>query len=289
MRGCNETAIRVSHPRIWYARSVIARLARDLGLDASELEARLAAARARWPTAPAPDADFVAYVLERKQADNTKLRIEDLFLAWWCSTSDSRAIAAFDAAHADVLDRLLHRFHRLDADELRQRLHVKLFVGDTARIREYAGMGFLENWFKVIAARTFLDTARATGREPVDPLPDDFDAAGASDDPRQAAVRAQVVAAVKRALDAAISALPPRERTYLRHVIVDGLTQDQIATTYGAHRVTVARTLAAAREQLHSATRDLVIAELGSIASTLALLDSQLDLSLQRLFPEPTL
>jgi DNA-directed RNA polymerase specialized sigma24 family protein len=132
-----------------------------------------------------------------------------------------------------VLDRLLHRFHRLDSDELRQRLRAKLFVGDDARIREYVGLGFLGNWFKVIAARTFLADARAAGREPVEPLPDDFDAAGDADDPRQAAVRAQVVAEVKRALDAAISAMPPRERTYLRHVIVDGLKQDQIAATYG--------------------------------------------------------
>lgn len=270
---------------------MIADLARDLGIGDAELGTRLAAVRARWPDAPAPDATFGAYVLERKQPDLVNLRVDDLFLAWWCSRSDSRAIAAFDAAHAVVLERLLHRFHRLDADELRQRLHVKLFVGDSPRIREYSGFGLLENWFKVIAARTFLDAARATARERTDPLPDDLDIAGVAEDPRQLAQRAQVVAAVKRALDTAISGLPPRERTYLRHVIVDGLTQDQIAATYSVHRVTVARTLAAAREQLHEVTRGLVVAELGTsnIASTLALLDSQLDLSLQRLFPEPTL
>jgi RNA polymerase sigma-70 factor (ECF subfamily) len=270
---------------------VIAGLAHDLGIGEAELETQLAAVRARWPEAPVPDADFAAYLLERKPPAIGNLRIDDLFLAWWCSNGDSRAIAAFDAAHAVVLERLLHRFHRLDADELRQRLHVKLFVGDRARIREYSGLGLLENWFKVIAARTFLDAARATARERTDPLPDELDVAGSMEDARKIAQRAQVVAAVKRALDTAISGLPPRERTYLRHVIVDGLTQDQIASTYSVHRVTVARTLASAREQLHDVTRGLVVAELGTsnIASTLALLDSQLDLSLQRLFPEPTL
>jgi hypothetical protein len=56
---------------------------------------------------------------------------------------------------------------------------------------------------------------------------------------------------------------------------------------------TVGRVLAAARQQLHTATRDRVLAELGvepaRLSSVLQLLDSQIDLSLQRLFPEPTL
>ena len=263
---------------------MIARLASDLGLDEVELQARFAAIRARWPDAPEPDAGFAAYLLERKP-DVERLRLEDLFLAWWCSRADSRAIAAFDQAHAAVLERLLHRFHRLDADELKQRLRVKLFVGDAPRIRDYSGHGPLENWVKVIAARTFVDVAREAGREPTDPMPEHPDA----DDPALAARRAEVVAAVKHALDTAINGLPPRERTYLRHVIVDGLTQEQIASIYAVHRVTVARVLAAAREQLHEVTRGLVVAELGSVASSMALLDSQVELSLQRLFPEPTL
>jgi RNA polymerase sigma-70 factor, ECF subfamily len=268
---------------------VIAGLARDLGLDENELGARFAAIRARWPDAPAPDAAFTAYVLERKQPDVQRLRLDDLFLAWWCSRGDSRGIAAFDHAHAAVLERLFHRFHRLDPDELKQRLHVKLFVGDTPRIRDYSGHGVLENWVKVIAARTFVDVAREAGRERTDPISEHPDAPDRADDPGLAAHRAEVVAVVKRALDTAINGLPPRERTYLRHVIVDGLTQQQIASIYAVHRVTVARVLASAREQLHEVTRGLVIAELGSVASSMALLDSQLELSLQRLFPEPTL
>lgn len=267
---------------------MVTQLARDLGIDEAELERRFVAIRARWRDAPQPDATFTAYVLERRQPNVERLRLEDLFLAWWCSRNDSRAIAAFDEAHAAVLERLLQRFHRLDADELRQRLHVKLFVGDAPRIRDYSGYGFLENWVKVIAARTFVDAARERARERTDPLPEQFDAPYRGD-PHLAARRAEVASAVKRALDTAINALPARERTYLRHVIVDGLTQEQIAATYAVHRVTVARVLAAAREQVHEMTRGLVIAELGSIASTMMFIDSQLDLSLQRLFPEPTL
>ena len=292
-----------------YARrdmGVTAGLVRDLvvlvpELNAGELEARLAqelaTARDRWPEAR-PDAELAAYALERARlqpdlaAALPRLRLDDLVLAWWCSRGDSRAISAFEVAHADPMRRLVQRFHRLDPDELRQLVRVKLFTGDRPRIVEYSGFGRLENWFRVIAARTLLDAARSKGRERTDALPDEamLELPAGGSDPREAAARAEVVAAIKRALDTAIQALPPRERTFLRHVVVDGLTLDEIAAMHELHRGTVARTLAAARAQLHEATRELVLAELGSsVTSMLQLLDSQLDLSLHRLFPEPTL
>lgn len=274
-----------------------------MGDDLAErVAAATGAVRARWPEAPALDEAFVAYLRERaaRQPDLThalpRLRIEDLALAWWAGSGDSRAIAAFEAAHADDLRRLLARFHRLDPDELTQLLRIKLFIGsDTAppRIREYSGFGFLQNWFKVIAVRTFLDAARSKRRERTDELGDEqlLALVEDDDDPREAAQRAEVVGAVKRALAAAIAELPPRERTFLRHVTVDGLTLEQIAATYELHRVTVARTLAAARKQLHEATRELVVAELGiapdALDSAIRDLDSQIDLSLRRVFRDP--
>lgn len=264
------------------------------------ITAGFATARERWPEAD-PDEAFATYVVERARAQPDlatalpRLRVDDLVLAWWASSGGSPAIAAFEAAHASAIERLLRRFHRLDADELRQLLRVKLFAGDAPRILDYSGFGFLENWFKIIAARTFLDVARAKGRERIDDIDEailrDVEAPGA--DPRDAAARAQLVAAVKAALEAAIAALPARDRTFLRHVMVDGLTLEQIATTYQIHRVTVARALGSARQRLHDATRALVLDKLGiaadGLASMLQLIDSQIHLSLQRLFPEPTL
>lgn len=247
------------------------------------IDAGLAVARARWPAFP-DAAAFDAYLAERAavQSSLERLRVEDLALAWWTTTGDARAIAAFEAAYREVIDRLLARFHRLDADELRQQLRIKLF--SDGRIRDYAGFGFLENWLKIVASRAFVDAARRVQR--TEELPDDLEVAGS--DPRNAIERAEVLAAVKRALEKAIADLPGRERTFLRHVTVDGLTLDQIAATYQLHRVTVARALASAREQLYAATRGQVVAELG-VTNPLHLLDSQIDLSLQRLFPEPTL
>ena len=290
------------------ARLLLAQLAPDAQpADAGDLAARiardLAAARARWPAAPAPDAAFRAYALERaaRQPDLhaalPRFRAEDLVLAWWASSGDARAIGAFEDAHAGDRQRLLARFHRLDAAELAQLLRIKLFVGsETARPRvlDYGGFGFLQNWFKVIAARTFLDQARAHARERTDELDDDtlnalVDAAA---DPSDATQRAQLHAAVKGALAAAIADLPRRERTFLRHVMVDGLTLERIAATYEVHRVTVARALAAARKQLHEAMRAHVIATLGiapdALDSAIRALDSQIDLSLARVFREPS-
>ncbi|HEY0190406.1 MAG TPA: hypothetical protein VGC42_04740 [Kofleriaceae bacterium] len=284
------------------ARELLALLGEAAPADlAAAIDAGLARVRARWPDAPPPGTDFIRHVVERarRQPDLAaalpRLRLDDAFLAWWAGGGDARAIAAFEAAHAALLDRLLARFHRLDADELRQQLRIKLFTGAPPRIFDYAGFGFLENWLKVLAARTFLDAARAAGRTRTDDVPDELllELAAPGGHPGDAAARAEVVAAIKRALEVAILGLAGRERTFLRHVTVDGLTLDQVAATYQVHRVTVARALAAARAQLHTATRARVVAELGvapeRLASALRLLDSQIDLSLQRLFPEPTM
>jgi RNA polymerase sigma-70 factor (ECF subfamily) len=281
------------------ARALVALLGPLAAERESAIAAGLASAHERWPEAR-PDEAFVGHVADRARTQPDlatalpRLRIDDLVLAWWAGSGAYPAITAFEVAHESALDRLLRRFHRLDADEMRQVVRVKLFSGDTPRIRDYSGFGFLENWFKIIAARTFIDLARAKERERIEDIDDAIlrDVEALDTDPRDAVARAQLVAAVKAALEAAIAGLPPRDRTFLRHVMVDGLTLEQIATTYQVHRVTVARALGSARQRLHDATRALVLDKLGiaagGLASMLQLIDSQIDLSLQRLFPEAT-
>jgi RNA polymerase sigma-70 factor, ECF subfamily len=269
----------------------------------ARLEAGLAAVRTRWPDAPAPGGAFAAHLAERlaRQDDlaaaSPRLRADDLFLAWWAGSGDPGGVAAFEAAFADDLRRLVARFHRLPADELRQRLRIKLFVGQGGappHVHGYSGFGFLQNWVKVTAARAFVDAARADASRRYEEELDErelFGVAAPAGDPRDAHQKAELTAAVKRAFAGAIAALAPRERTFLRHAMVDHLTLDQIAATYQVHRATVARTLAAARERLLSGTRAGVIALLGiapdELASAIAALDSRLDLSLSRILREP--
>jgi RNA polymerase sigma-70 factor, ECF subfamily len=269
---------------------------------AAAIDAGLAEVVRRWPDAPAVDDSFAAYVRDRvtRQPELAsalpRLRIEELFLAWWAASS-SQGIAAFERAYADDLRRLVARFPRLDPSELTQALRIKLFVGSEAappRVREFSGFGSLRSWFKVVATRSFLDATRAKTRERTDELEDDALVAlvAADPDPRAAHQQAELQGAVKRAFAAAVARLTRRERAFLRHASVDGLTLDQIASTYQVHRATVARTLASARQQLHDGTRARVIEELGiapnELGSAVEMLDSQIDLSLSRVFRTTT-
>ncbi len=309
LRGAAMTRGTVARVTAWHHRGVdagailtevharlptaVAELATAGGLGA-HLSLGLAAAHTRWPHAREPDHEFSEYLSDRlvRQTDLAsampRLRIEDLFLAWWSGLGDPAGIAAFEAAFTDDLQRVLARFPRLPADELRQQLRIKLFVSP-ARIRDYAGFGFLQNWVRVTAVRSFVDAARALRARRYEDELDEVELLGLpspGNDPRSATVQAQLGAAIKRAFADAVAALAPRQRTFLRHAYVDRLTLDQIATTYQVHRATVARTLASARTQLAEQTRAGVGSALGvpadELTSAIAALDSQLELSLSR-------
>ncbi len=250
---------------------------RAVAVDAAVAE--LESARARWPALPL-DAELAATIAARV-ADAPaldKLRVADLALASWAGRGDTAGIAAFEAAHADVLDRLAHRFSKVPADELRQRLRIKLFVEH--RIADYRGFGSLGSWLKVTAVHSFIDLTRHDARQRID---DGFDQddlaelASPSTGPERAGIKRELGEAVKRALADGVATLSPRERSFLRHAHVEGRTLDQIAATYRIHRATVARVLAAARQAL----LERMQTALGS-AADLADLDSQLDLSLTR-------
>jgi RNA polymerase sigma-70 factor (ECF subfamily) len=297
----------------WHSRRVtsggfLSRIEAVLGADRHQaalaagivavIDTGLAAVRARWPDAPAITdelGDYFAIRLARQPevADAVgRLRVEDLFLAWWAGSGDRAGILAFEAAFADDVSRLVARFHKLPADELRQRLRIKLFVGTGTtrpRIQDYSGFGVLQGWLRVTAARAFVDAARSDLRVRYEAELDELDLLGLAapgGNPRDKHQRAELGAVLKRAFATAVAGLAPRERTFLRHASVDGLTLDQIASTYDVHRATVARTLKSARERLLAETRAGVIAALGiapdEISSAIAALDSKLDLSLAR-------
>ena len=254
-------------------------------VEASHVESQVAAARARWPAGPPPDAAFAALVAARSA---TVQRIEDLYLAWWCARGDPAAIAAFEAAFEDDLRAVTSRFRELPADELRQHLRIKLFVGtprSPAKIREYAASGSLKSWLRVTAVRSFVDLVRAIRVRRSETELDELDLLGLTA-PGHTVLRAELSAAVKAAFAAAVAALEPRQRVFLRHAYVDHHTLDQIAARYSIHRATVARTLASAREQLIAGTRASLQGALGvdaeELVSAIRMLDSQVDLSLSR-------
>ncbi|MBL0220730.1 MAG: sigma-70 family RNA polymerase sigma factor [Myxococcales bacterium] len=267
----------------------------------------LAAARAKWPSAAITDLQFAEALAQRiaTQKDLSsawaRLRVEDLFLALWCATGDARAIAAFEQVHRPDLDGVLARFRRLSVtgDELRQTLRIKLFVaseGRAPRIADYSGFGFLQNWLRVTALRALVDIARSEKARKLEELLADDDMLGMpslSPDIASRYSREQISRAIKGAFARAVANLGPRQRNFLRHAQVDGLTLDQIAALYSVHRATVARTLAQARTELTEATRKELGAQLGiaedSLDSVVRAADSRIDLSLSRVLKAPEL
>lgn len=269
--------------------------------------AELGAARERWPSATITDAQFAEALAERIAAQKdlssawARLRVEDLFLALWCATGDARAIAAFEQVHRPDLDGVLARFRKLSVtgDELRQTLRIKLFVaadGRRPRIADYSGFGFLQNWLRVTALRALVDIARSEKARKLEELLADDDMLGMpslSPDISSRYSREQIGRAIKTAFARAVANLGPRQRNFLRHAQVDGLTLDQIAALYSVHRATVARTLAQARAELTEATRKELGAQLGipedSLDSVVRAADSRIDLSLSRVLKAPEL
>jgi RNA polymerase sigma-70 factor, ECF subfamily len=250
---------------------------------AQRIADELAALRERFPAAPEPDARFVELLAARI---SPTVHAADLFLAWWCEGGTPAAIAAFEQQLDDELRQATNRFRDLHADELRQLLRIKLFVGTKTappRIRDYAGTGPLRSWLRVTAVRTFVDVTRSTRAERYQRELDEADLFG---DPRGEQVRPDVSAAIKRAFAEAVARLAPRQRVFLRHASVERLTLDQIAEAYSIHRATVARTLQTARAQLIEQTRAAVATEIGvtpdELSSAMGMFDSRMDLSLSR-------
>ncbi len=279
-----------------------------LAAETDRIGRDLLEARARYPEATSvSDVAFATALADRiatqrdPAAALARLRVDDLLLAQWCASGDPRALAAFERVHRVDLDAVVARFRRLavPADELHQQLRIKLFVGargKTPRIGDYSGFGFLQNWLRVTALRAMVDVARGERARKLEELLADDDLLGiASPGGDQAGrySRGELSHAVKQAFARAVTSLAPRQRNFLRHAHVDSLTLDQIASTYGIHRATVARTLAQARAELIEATRRELGASLGvsddELNSMVRAADSRIDLSLSRVLARPDL
>lgn len=272
---------------------------------AEKLAAALEAARDRFPDATVSDDAFARALGERLSAQKdpaaalARLRADDLLLAQWCATGDHRAIAEFERVHRSDVDAVLTRFKRLSitGDELRQTLRIKLFVATStraARIADYSGFGFLQNWLRVTALRALVDVARSERARKLEELLADDDMIGLpalGPDLVASVSREELSRAIKQAFAHAVAALAPRQRNFLRHAHVDQLTLDQIAATYNIHRATVARTLAQARADLVTSTRNELAHILGiaaeSLDSVVRAADSRIDLSLSRILRAP--
>lgn len=261
------------------------------------LTAAVADARVAWPdVALAPDA-FVAHLAGRLGADASPdalaaTRVTDVYLALGCAGGDAAAIAAFEASYFGEIDRAGTRTGAT-ADmvaEVKGRLRRVLFVADgdrPAATAEFAGRGDLRGWVRITALRDLILLLGRARREL--PLSDDnlLDALSPAEDPELGYIRDLYREHFAAAFRDAVGALEPRDKSLLRYQLVDGLTIDDIGALYGVHRATAARWLAAAREAIATATRELLAARMGmaseEIDSIIRLVRSRLDVSFERL------
>jgi RNA polymerase sigma-70 factor (ECF subfamily) len=222
-------------------------------------------------------------------ADGMRQWPGDLYLA--CAAGDGNEVAV-RIVDERFVSRLPARIRRLGsrpdaiADVL-QTVRERLFAGASPRIRAYNASGPLEHWIKVVAIRTAIDMHRKDEAAPraESAWLESIAATGVDATALLASVE------YKRELESAIreevEALSARDRAVLRLHVLEGVSIEKIALSYGVHRVTVARWVWTAGEAMLDGLRrrfqqrfGIIPPELDSLAR---LARSQLSLNLTEL------
>jgi len=225
-------------------------------------------------------------------ADGRDVHAEDLFLCCAGMLGDEAAVRTLRASHRPVIAGYLRNVDVSPAfvDEVEQRLWDSALVGSAdapGKLASYSGKGPLAGWVGVAAQRIALMIRRHEGAEG---RAADAAAAAArlvTGDAELAFIKGHLRGPFQRAVSEALRALDDRQRMVYRLHIVDGLTLERIAKTYGVSPSTVSRWMASARESVVTEAQRLLRDELRASAddyeSMSRLLVSQLDLSVSRL------
>ncbi len=251
-------------------------------------------ARAAWPAIELADELFAAYAAGRvgEGPDLDGVDWPELYLACALGRGDEEALRAFDRHYLrEVPAAIAHvGLSRGDVDEVVQEIRAKLFVADAGqapRIDAYAGGGSLHGLVRVMAVRAAISIARRHKREVRNPEDEILRLPATAVDPELDSVKRELREHFAEAFAEAVVELSPRERNLLRMHLLDGVTLDQLARSYGVHRVTITRWLARARRGLLRATRRQLEARvggpIGELDSFVGLVRSRLDLSFRRL------
>lgn len=245
-------------------------------------KAAMAAGERAFPGAHVDPPGFQRFLAERQ---GTPATWAELFLAYACAQGDGCALEHFEKKYLCVVRTALRHLDPtgLLADEVKQALRVRFFVGHEARILDYLGLGSLEGWVRAAAVRLALDFKRRASTEAE---PAALEERLAPNDPELSHLKATHGPAFRDALREAFTTISSRERAVLKLHVMDGASIDRISAVYGIHRATAARWI----NRIHEALRDRTVAALGrriagddSDANSLVkVLMSELDLSLRR-------
>lgn len=225
-------------------------------------------------------------------ARNLEARAADLYIASACVAGDPAALAWLDARLPALVGPALAKLGipSCDNDEIVQRVRVALFVPDevgACGLSGYSGRGELRAYLRAVAVRIALKR-REREHPPASADPSELAAriADASDSPELAVLKQRLRDDLRAAFGSAVATLSARERTLLRQHYIDGLTVDTLGPLHRVHRATCARWIEAARVKILRGVRSHLRTSLqlddGDLESAVALVRSQLDLSLQR-------
>jgi RNA polymerase sigma-70 factor (ECF subfamily) len=255
------------------------------------LQEAFRAGQEAWPGLAMSADDFVSWIQTRGIGlDSLRSEGADLYLAAGCARGEPRALELFDRTFLQPPGPAVGRvtLNLTQLEELRQRLRVRLLTGPQPRIGTFQGQGPLAAWVRVAAARMAADLQWSERPMGDDALVDALVQAGA--DPELVTARREHQAAFREALQDAIAALGPREKTLLRMSFIDEMTIDDIRLVYRVHRATVARWLVAVRRQVFEHVCQRLSIRLRSspseVASLVRLVRSEVDLSIRRLLAE---
>ena len=209
--------------------------------------------------------------------------VEGLVLAAACAAGLAPALAALDRdVLPDVRKALLRRADAALVEDVLQQTRVKLVLGTPPGFTQYAGRGPLRGFVRTVAVHLLANLEAA--KKPMD-----------SDErlamlPGAAEVEAGLLRAdqqqhFKEAFAAAVAGLTVRQRSLLRLNLVEGLSIDEIAPMFGAHRSSAARWLSEAKDSLAKLTRQELASRLRlegeALESLLRSVQNRFDLSLQ--------
>ncbi|HVG63258.1 MAG TPA: sigma-70 family RNA polymerase sigma factor [Hyalangium sp.] len=277
----------------------------DVAVLGRLLERSLESARAQWPGVELSGTEFVRHLAERLSEAPPEssleplfeqLSVAELYLACACLRGIPEAIAAFEQHYLTRLPDLLGHL-RLPAaaiDDVCQLARVKILVhkpDGAPRINEYTGRGALMSWVRVIAVRIALKRSAAdkpASDESVTEVLESLPAAeaGAELDLIKQRHRTEF----RQALREAFAALSTDDRHLLRLYFADRLSTTELGELFRVNQSTISRWLKSARQTVYEETRRRLQERLRLSArefqSFLAVLDSQLDLSMSQIFGE---
>lgn len=230
---------------------------------------------------------FAAHAEACRQRGAREEHVGELFLAWAAGRGDTVALHRVEQLIAPEADNAARRLDRAPvfADEVRQAVRVRLLVAEAGKVRidGYAGRGPLRGWIGVAALRVALNLKRGTRPASHDLL---AELVSGENDPELRHLKTLYRAEFRDALEAALLALPERQRAVLRLTYVDGLKLNQLARLYDVHETTASRWVSRAAAEVAEDARRRLMARLtlspSSLDSVARMVLSNLDFSIAR-------